>query len=216
MNGRPTKIMATAAIAVALGVVGWRWMDAFRPAEPVASHANNTAVLGSYGQAPATAGAALPRPPAPAGSSVATSALGDGQALALWTQEGRMFGARYAPTTGWTDVHALEQIRGDAGDPQLAGNGHGEALAVWRHTLGQIESLRYARFDAASGWTTPDVVPGVLPRHASTGAAPRLQVDAEGHATLQWPSAFLAGTLQVSRFDPASGWSAPRDVAQAR
>ena len=214
MNGRGTKILAGAAIAVALAVVGWRWMDAWRPAAPLPSQASNTAVLGSYGQPPSAPGVA--RPPAPARGSVATVALGEGQVLALWTQDGHVVGGRYAPSTGWVDVRALEQILGEAADVQLAGNGKGQAMAVWRHTLGQIDSLRFARFDESAGWSPPDVVPGVLPRHAASGAAPKLQMDAEGHATLQWPSAFSPGTVQLSRFDPASGWSAPQDVAQAR
>jgi hypothetical protein len=217
MDGRRTKIIASAAIAaiaVALGVVVWRWHDALTPEAYVASRASNTAVLGSYGQRPAQT--ALPRPPAPANSHVATTALDDGQQLAIWTQDGHVYGARYAASTGWTDAHALEQILGEAGDVQLAGNGRGEAIAVWRHTLGQIDSLRFARFDGTQGWSAPDVVPGVLPRHGASGAAPQLQVDAQGHATLQWPSAFGRGTMQVSRFDPAAGWSPPQDVAQAR
>lgn len=214
MNGRRTKLLAGAAIVIALAVVGWRWLGEVTPALPSASHANNTAVLGSYGQrAPDTA---LPRPPAPVGSPVVTAALGDGQALALWTQDGRVFSARHDGSGAWTDVRPVEQILGQASDLQLASNGRGEAMAVWRHSLGQIESLRFARYEPASGWTAPDVVPGVLPRQARGAAAPQLQIDAEGRATLQWPSAFAPRTVQISRFEPGSGWSKPQDLAQAR
>jgi hypothetical protein len=208
---RPIHIVAAAAIAVAAFAVGWRYFDSSSSGGvSKRSQASNTAVLGSYGPPPA---AAIPPPPAPRNSAVAVVNEGARDAIAVWTQAGDLFSARYTPEAGWSEARPLEQILGVASDLQLAGNGHGVAMAVWRHTVGGIDSLRYSRHDAESGWSPPDVVPGVLPRGATSAAKPVLSVDARGNATLQWPSAFAAGVLQSSRFEPGRGWSAPQDLA---
>jgi hypothetical protein len=213
MNGRMTRSIAAAAIVLAAGAVAWRYHAAPSPAVPANRHASNTAVLGSYGQGTPEPGSALPRPPAPGHTSGVTVRLDAHQSLAAWFRAGQVFAARFTPETGWTDIHALEDIGGEVGELQLAGNGQGTAMVVWHHTLGHIESLRFARFDAASGWSAPDVVPGVLPKTASIGSHPRLTLDQAGDATLQWPSAFAGAPVQVSRFDAASGWSQPQDLA---
>jgi uncharacterized membrane protein len=213
MNARMTRSIGAAAVVLAVAATAWHFHAARPAAAPANPHASNTAVLGSYGQSAPAPGSALPRPPAPGRTSVVTAPLDQRQSLAVWSQAGHVYAARFAPETGWTDVHALEEIGGEATELQLAGNGRGVAMAVWHHTLGQIQSLRFARFEPDAGWSAPDVVPGVLPRTASIASRPRLTLDEAGDATLQWPSAFAGTPMQVSRFDAASGWSQPRELA---
>jgi hypothetical protein len=183
-----------------------------RPAAPP----NHTAVLGSYGAAPSGAeppltdaqGQPIPRPAVPPGAHAQVVRSGDTSALAVWVQDGHVFAASYDRGRGWGAAQPLEQIYGEASDVQVASNGHGMAMALWRHTVGEIQSVRYSRFDAASGWSTPDVVPGAVPRPHSGLAqdAPRLQMDAHGNVVAQWPSALGAGEVQVARYAAGQGW----------
>ncbi|HEY8359885.1 MAG TPA: hypothetical protein VIL30_20710, partial [Ramlibacter sp.] len=99
-----------------------------------------------------------------------------------------------------------------ASKPQLAGNGQGVALAVWQHTVGSIQSLRFSRYDSTSGWSVPDVMPGALPRPPSrlpqgAAAAPQLHMDAQGNAFAQWPSGFADNEVQTARYVAGQGWT---------
>jgi hypothetical protein len=183
---------------------------------------NNTAVLGSNGPGPSRPGGAfaltddqgraIPPPPAPARAFVQGARSGDDQALAVWVQDGHVAAATWTRAAGWTAPQPLERIYGDSTDPRLASNGKGEAMAVWHHRVGNIHSLRYSRFDAASGWSIPDVLPGALPR-PNVGArpdapdAPRLQMDAEGNVVAEWPSGFHANETQQARYTAGQGWT---------
>lgn len=208
---KTTKFVAVAAIAVGAAVIGWRYYEIGRPQPASPDQASNTTVLGSSGHNVTHAGP-IPPPPVPRGSSVATSSIGSRGAVAVWLQNDDVFAATYQPESGWGDIRKMEEIMGGASDLQLAGNGQA-AMAVWRHSLGNIESLRYSRFEPATGWSAPDVVAGVLPRRSSATARPRLQIDGSGQVTLEWPSRFADQPMQAARFDPGKGWST-EEVAQ--
>lgn len=182
---------------------------------PGAGAASNTAVLGGYGKGPQATppdekltdaqGKPIPAPHPQANMAK----TGADTALALWVLEDRVVAAGYASGTGWSAPQPLEEIYGQASDPRVASNGGGVAMAVWRHTVGNIQSLRYSRFETAAGWAVPDVMPGALPRPRSegAGAAPQLTMDAKGHATAEWPSGFASGETQTTRYAPGQGWT---------
>ena len=219
MNGRlrTTTALAATAIAIAAFAVGWRYYDAIVLRAAPQDQASNTAVLGSNGQqrkAPERAVApSFPAPPAPNGSEVDIAPLPSGAALAVWPQGGQVHGARFTPAAGWSAAQPLETIRGEVNDLELAGNDKGDAMAVWRHTLGDIQSLRFSRWTPDAGWAPPDVIPGVLPRRLNSGVRPRLMMDTAGGVTLQWPSGFGGTSAQVTRYETGRGWSVPLDVA---
>lgn len=182
--------------------------------------ANNTAVLGGYGPGPGGPSAAgpladargdpIPAPRAPANTLVHAVRSGDEAALAVWLQDGHVHASSWARGTGWSPAQPLEDIYGQASDPQIVSNGGGKAMAVWRHTVGSIQSLRFSRFDQATGWSTADVMPGALPRpDASAGPqdAPRLQMDAAGNVIAEWASGFNANELQTARYVEGRGWT---------
>ena len=211
---RATLWVASAAIVLAGGQLAWRLWQPEPQAVSAAPNtsSSNTAVLGSAGRSPGAARQQIPPPPAPRGSAVAILPdRGEDDAIAAWEHEGRVFGARYGRDTGWTEAAAFETILGDASDLQLAGNGRGTAMAVWRHRVGSIDSLRFSRFQSETGWSPPDVVPGVLPLATAAAVPPKLEVDGSGQVTLSWPSAF--GSTQSAQYRPGRGWSAPRDLA---
>lgn len=152
----------------------------------------------------------IPPPPAPANVQPQVVRTGDAAAVAIWLAEGNVIATTWTADRGWTPAQPLEQIYGSSSDARLAGNG-GSAMAVWHHTVGNIHSLRYSRFDG-SAWSPPDVLPGALPRPAVTGTppgqeAPRLQMDEAGNVLAQWPSGFHANEMQVARYRVGQGWS---------
>ena len=113
----------------------------------------------------------------------------------------------YAPAGGWSPPQPLERLFGEASDAQLVANSAGTAMAVWRHTVGNIQSLRFSRFEPAAGWSVPDVMPGALPRPPGQATPPRLEMDAAGNVTAHWPSGFDERDTQVSRYTVGQGWS---------
>jgi ABC-type Fe3+-hydroxamate transport system substrate-binding protein len=177
---------------------------------------NNTAVLGGYGKGPQAAVSAAAetitdaqgKPIAPPHHQAQLAKTGPDTALAVWVQDDHVVAATYAGGN-WSAPQPLEEIFGQASDPRVASNGSGVAMAVWRHTVGKIESLRYSRFETAAGWAVPDVMPGALPRPRSegAGAAPQLRMDAQGQAVAEWPSGFASGETQTARYVPGQGWS---------
>lgn len=173
------------------------------------STGNHTTVLGGNGQATGP----IPQPPVPAHTQAQTARTDDASAVAIWVQDGRVMASAWTQPGGWSRPQPLEQIYGKASDPQLATNGQGSAMAVWRHTVGNIRSLRFSRFDAKAGWSAPDVVAGALPRPDVPGVAPddapRLEMDAQGNVVAQWPSGFQPNEMQQARYVAGQGWSAP-------
>jgi hypothetical protein len=117
----------------------------------VSTHSNDTTVLGSASGpqgAPASlrdaSGRAVPAPSLPPDTTAQIALTGPDTALALWVEDGRAVTAAWNPGFGWSAPQALERIFGQASDVQLASNGRGEAMALWRHTVGNIESLRFS------------------------------------------------------------------------
>jgi hypothetical protein len=187
--------------------------------------AGNASVLGNAGTAPSRpepevsarekAARDLPPAPAPSGTPVQVTMADAKTGLALWEQDGLVMVSRYTNNTKWQPPLPLERIYGEASHARLASNGRGVAFAIWQHTVGQIESLRYSRYESGKGWSTPDVMPGALPRpHTGSdqATAPRIEVDAQGNAIAQWRSGFDEGEVQASTYVPGEGWASPVDL----
>jgi hypothetical protein len=174
----------------------------------------HTAVVGAAGVPADARGEPLPTLPLPAHTQAQVARTGSDSAVAVWLQDGHVFATAYARDSGWGPSHPLETIYGQASEPQLAANGRGVALAVWRHTVGGIESLRFSTFQAGRGWSAPDVVPGALPRSdgADGAATLQLRMDDQGNAVARWPSGFDANAMQVARYAPGQGWSRAIDT----
>ncbi|MES2940030.1 MAG: hypothetical protein V4864_20295 [Pseudomonadota bacterium] len=211
--------LGAAAMAVLVAALGGCKRGGDTAAEDASP--GTTSVLGSYGRgAGATAQGPLSAPPAPPKARVRMAAVAPHTTMAVWIDQGRMYAARHSPVRGWDAAQALDPIYGQASAPRLVSNGQGSAMAVWHHTVGQIDSLRYSRYDVRTGWSEADVLPGALPRAAAAGqdaeaTAPHLQMDGAGNVRAEWPSGFSAQQLQVSTFVPGEGWARPLDVPLA-
>lgn len=168
-----------------------------------------------------SSGAPIPAPTLPRGVQPQYALVTDSHAVALWVQDGRVMATRYRPYAGWEPAAELEGIEGRASLLRVAGNGRGVAMAVWRHNVGQIDSLRYSRFREGQGWSRPDVIAMALPRAPQPGktagppveaAAPQIELDADGNARAQWLSGYEEHQVQVSTYVPNEGWSRPLDL----
>jgi hypothetical protein len=209
-------------LVLAAGLAACRDAQPPVPATVSSTAGLSTAVLGGNGSDPRAAAAAaltdasgrpIPAPPMPRQATAQMVRAAPDAALAVWVQDGRVVSASYAPASGWSAASPLEEIYGQASQPQLASNGQGAALALWRHTVGTIQSLRFSRFDSATGWSVPDVMPGALPRPPGqaapdgVAAAPQLHMDAQGNAFAQWPSGFHPDEVQTARYVAGRGWT---------
>ena len=181
---------------------------------PGGSH--DTSVLGGRGEPNRAAGPPalvdargreIPQPPLPPNTAPRIAAAGESNALAIWVQDGTLTASAYVPATGWSGPQPLEDIHGDASDPELVANAEGKGLAVWRHTVGSIESLRFSRFTPGAGWSIPDVMPGALPQPRGAGGPLVLRMDDAGNAEARWPSGFDAREAQTARYTEGQGWS---------
>ena len=183
---------------------------------------HDTAVLGGNGQDGASVDArdqAIPPPPAPAGVQQQWARVGEDAVVAVWTAEDRVVASRWTREGGWTPPVPLESIYGRSSEVAAVGNGQGQALAVWHHQVGNIHSLRFSRLQG-DAWSTPDVVPGALPRPAVAGTpagenAVQLRMDAQGNVVARWPSGFHANEMQVARYAAGQGWSEATSEAVA-
>ena len=129
-----------------------------------------------------------------AGSAVNPQVAFDrsGNALAVWAQHRgpgtatSIWSARYTAATGWGAPVLVEtNDSGDAGNPQLAVDASGNAMAVWGQESGVIpfrRSIWASRYSAA-GWGVP-----VLIETDDTGSAdaPKVVMDAGGNALAVW------------------------------
>lgn len=209
---KPRGAVAALAVLVASALVACG--DA---PDTSSAQSSNTAVLGGYGPPPSKSlaptltdarGNVIPPPPAPAATPVQMTLLEDEEALAVWIADRHVVAARFIRATGWTQPQALETIYGESTSPQVTSNGRGVAMAVWQHRVGNIHSLRFARFDPSGGWSLPDVLPGALPRPGGGPKdAPQLTMDDDGNVTARWTSGFHANEMQVARFVPGRGWT---------
>jgi len=131
-----------------------------------------------------------------------------GAALALWRQwiagVARMMANRYVPGAGWGSPELIESIGGNAfAILQLAMDGAGGAIAVWKQHDGTTSRIWSNRFDTDSGWGSPEAIndPGGAIEY------PSVACDASGNAMAVWRQYNgAAQTLRARRYTPGSGW----------
>jgi hypothetical protein len=218
MTTQPLRIAMLASTLLAGGMFLVACKDRVPVASTVGGASGDTSVLGAPGPdarpgvrpgvVTDAQGREIPPPPLPRQARAQVVASGPDTALAVWVQDGDVMAAGYTRGYGWSPAQVLERIYGDASDVQLASNGRGAAMAIWHHTVGSIDSLRFSRFEQGTGWSHPDVMPGALPRpQAQDAAPPQLAMDARGNAQASWPSGFAPDEMQTSRFVAGQGWS---------
>jgi hypothetical protein len=89
---------------------------------------------------------------------------GSGRAIAVWGQEAGIRSRQFVPGRGWGPREALPKTGyGNAVDPQVAVNGIGTAVAIWRQTetpeSGPVR-VWSSRREPTGGWSAPAAIDG--------------------------------------------------------
>ena len=113
-----------------------------------------------------------------------------GNALAVWRQSdgtrSNIWANRFtAATSSWGTAALIEtENLGSAGDPQIAFDGSGNALAVWRQSDGTRSNIWANRFTAAtSSWGTAALIET---DNLGDAGSPQIAFDASGNALVVW------------------------------
>ncbi len=135
-----------------------------------------------------------------------------GDATAVWMiQEGGSLVARtaYKPAGGsWQAPEALTAKGEEGGDPQIALDAHGDALAVWTKAVGYDNVVRGAYRPAGGSWQAP----ADISAESEDAQYPQVALDGSGDALVAWggDTNTLGGYVRAkATYRPATGgWEA--------
>ena len=141
---------------------------------------------------------------------------GDGNAIAVWMQSSftqnsgnnHIWASRYTAQVGWAGAVLIEAGPGDAGYPQIAIDGSGNAIvAFWQHAGGRIDIVAN-RYVNGAGWGTAAAIEA---DDSGDTSAPQIAMDAAGNAMVVWAWASASGppfsyNVWANRYTAGSGW----------
>lgn len=122
----------------------------------------------------------------------------DGNGIAVWEAENKIYFNRYTPDGGWSEAELLAE----GSKAQLAVSAGGSAIVIWHES----EDLRAAVFSPASGWSEP----ATLDIRNSEVTEGQIAINDSGNAVAVWTQ--LNGTVKTvwsNHYRVASGWSGP-------
>ena len=115
---------------------------------------------------------------------------------------------RYVAGSGWSTVEAIETGAGDAGNPQVAFDGAGNALVVWRQDDDTGSSIMSNRYVAGSGWGTAQVIDS----YAGTASYPQVAFDGVGNAVAIWYQYNGTYSIWANRYEASGGWGTAEGI----
>jgi hypothetical protein len=144
-------------------------------------------------------------------------ALGeDGNAIAVWlqrrsTQLDVLASTLAARDTAWATAEPIEfESQGDADAPQVALDGSGNALVVWRQAEGSVQHVWANRYVPGTRWGSSQRLDGPN----GTAARPSLSVSPGGEGLVLWSSTEGAQTyIGANRYVPGTGWGTASRVS---
>ena len=137
-----------------------------------------------------------------------------GNAIAVWMQSdgfrNNIVANRYTAGTGWGGAALIESGVGDAGHPQIAIDGSGNAIAVWWQREGGRINVVSNRYVAGAGWGAASVIETDSSGDVGT---PQIGIDANGNAVAVWawasavPNGFTYEyNVWANRYTAGAGW----------
>lgn len=135
---------------------------------------------------------------------------GSENAIAVWSQEEsgvyNLYARRYTVDAGWDPTPTLlETNPGNALAPQVAFDGHGNAVVVWSQGWNDIYAKKY---EAGRGWGTTTLVE-MSPGNTSL---PNLAVDINGDAIVVWRQYDMVSSkwnIYANRYIAGRDWGTP-------
>ena len=137
----------------------------------------------------------------------------NGNAIALWRQYDssgafRIYSSRYTANSGWSNASLLQTGTGNAGDPQIAFDNNGNAIALWfQKDSSGYDSIYANRYSINSGWSGA----AVIETKNSNAHFPHLAFDKYGNAIALWQQKDSSGNYSIyaNRYSISSGWDTP-------
>lgn len=136
-----------------------------------------------------------------------------GNALAVWSQfdatRSNIWANRYDATTGWATAELIETDDGNgAGDPSIAFDAGGNALAVWVQSASGSPSVAANRYVNGSGWGTAEFI------ETASGWVynPQVAMDDNGNGLAVWEQDATGSSsvdIWASRYAAGTGWGTP-------
>jgi len=141
---------------------------------------------------------------------------GAGNAIAVWRQDDgngiySIMTNRYVAGSGWSTAEAIETgagNAGDAGNPQVAFDGAGNALVVWRQDDDTGSSIMSNRYVAGGGWGTAQVIDS----YAGTASYPQVAFDGVGNAVAIWYQYNGTYSIWANRYEASGGWGTAEGI----
>ncbi len=128
------------------------------------------------------------------GNAVAVWELYDGTLYHVWSN-------RYVSGTGWGTAELIEtEDAMNALSPQVAMDGSGNAVAVWRLADGTRYNLWSKRYVPGTGWEAPQLIET---DNTSGVQSPQVAMDGNGNAVVVWTN---YGRLWSNRYVLGAGW----------
>lgn len=167
---------------------------------------------------------------------VATS---DGGAIAVWSEaptagiQPRVTSRRYVPGSGWDTPIVISNQEANRFDisANLSGAGNGNAIAVWMTSAGngQPVTLYSNRYDAMSGWGTPEPIRAATSTTIVPGDDIQVALNDDGIAFALWtesavwpegaealglsdPNDVIFRNMWASRYVPGQGWGSAEQI----
>ena len=136
-----------------------------------------------------------------------------GNAIAVWKLEGSndivQAAMRPADQENWAAPDDLSDAGQDAGEPVVAMNGAGEAVAVWTRLDG-TNTIQAAVRPAGGDWADPDD----LSDASQNAAEPDVAMDEAGEAVAVWTRSNGTNDIVQGAVRPAGGdWADPNDLS---
>lgn len=142
---------------------------------------------------------------------------GAGDAVVVWVRSNGSNKIVQAASRGagggvWSAPVDLSEVGQDAGNPQVAIDPAGDAVAVWERSNGANTIIQAARRPSGGSWT----VATDLSEPGLSATATQVAIDPEGEAVAVWNRVSGANTIIQSSSAPAGGsWSPALDISEA-
>ena len=141
----------------------------------------------------------------------------DGNAIAVWMQSNftqnssadDIWASRYTAQAGWGAPVRIENGAGNAGQPRVAVDGAGNAIAVFSQQVGGQLCICAGRFEPTTGWAPATAIDTDVD---AQGVAPQIAMEASGRATVVWQAVIVVSEtpnvyqVRANRYTPAAGW----------
>ena len=138
---------------------------------------------------------------------------GSGDGVAVWQQKyprssWGVLANGFAAGQGWGTPIPLDANEPASMSPDIATDGCGNAIAVWRQTDGVDFTVWANHNRTGAGWTGPVLIGP----DASQDTTPSVAMNAGGDAVAAWVN---DGHFLVARYGESSGWGSPEQIDES-